>query len=81
MRWNEARNSLESWGQVPTRLEPVVGTILLKGLDQARAITAQPLDGAGQPLGTAIPAVSSPEGWTLPLGNAATPWLVVRVER
>ena len=75
------RNSLESWGQAPTRLEPVVGAILLKDLDQARAITAQPLDGAGQPLGATIPAVSSPEGWTLTLGNSATPWLIVRVER
>ena len=64
MRWNVERKSLEEWGQAPRDWNPSVGTIRLKNLDRATAVAAQPLDGAGQALGPALPATSSPSGWT-----------------
>lgn len=81
MRWNSQRNSLEDWGQAPTRLEPVVGIVRLKHLEDVRAISAQPLDGAGRPFGESIVLDSSPEGWVLPLGSSTTPWFAISVDR
>ena len=45
------------------------------------AITVQPLDGAGRPLGQLIGARQSSQGWTFRLGEPATTWFVVAVGR
>lgn len=62
-------------------MEPVTGTILLKGLERAKTVAAQPLDGAGNALGKPIFAKGTEEGWTVAIGAPVTPWYVIRVER
>ncbi|HPA20959.1 MAG TPA: hypothetical protein PLU30_24635 [Verrucomicrobiae bacterium] len=81
MRWDEKRKSLANWGEAPTRIEPVTGNVVLRALDGASAIQAQPLDGAGRPLGPPIPATRSTDGWSLPLGSPPATWYVVTVQR
>ena len=76
MKWNEKRTTLESWGTAPTRIEPITGKIMLRGIDAAE-LTAQPLDGAGRPLGKATKLARAADG-TLTLTPAeATVWYVI----
>ena len=81
MVWNDKRTSLEKWGTAPTRIEPVQGKIILTGLDQAGGVRAQPLDGAGQPLGQTIALTKAAEGWVLELGKVATTSFAITVDR
>jgi hypothetical protein len=81
MEWNEKRTSLTAWGTAPTLIEPVTGTVVLKGLDGASAVTAQPLDGAGKPLGPTLSAERGNNGWVLPLGKPPTVWYAITVVR
>jgi hypothetical protein len=79
MRWNDRRSNLSEWGGSPTLIEPVVGRITLRNLDRAKAVSAQPLDGSGQPMGDAIAAEKKKEGWEIPLGKPVTTWYEVTV--
>jgi hypothetical protein len=83
MQWNDKRTTLESWGKPPVRIEPITGTIALRGLDAATEVTATPLDGACRPL--AAPPVSaekSAEGaWSLKVGQSPTVWYIISVNR
>jgi hypothetical protein len=79
MRWNDRRSNLSEWGGSPTLIEPVVGRITLRKLDRAKSVSAQPLDGSGQHLGTAIRAEKGAEGWEIPLGKPVTTWYEVTV--
>lgn len=81
MVWNENRTTLETWGKAPARIEPVLGRALLIRLEPAQALTAQPLDGAGEPMGQPRALVRTADGWSLDLGNPATPWHVITVKR
>jgi hypothetical protein len=85
MRWEDERRQStgEQWGHAPVRLEPVTGTLSLRGLDSARAAILQPLDAAGQPVeGEARPFVRSGESFTIELtGSPATPWHLIEIER
>ena len=81
MTWSVNRKTLEKWGSPPSCIEPVAGAVLLRNLDQATAVTAGPLDGTGRPLGPAVKAVKSEEGWRLPLGETPTTWYLVSVTR
>jgi hypothetical protein len=81
MRWNDRRSNLSEWGGSPTLIEPVVGRITLRGLDRAKVVSAQPLDGSGQPMGEPIRAEKKAEGWNLPLGKTITTWYEVTVTR
>ena len=81
MVWNEKRTSLAQWGVAPTRIEPVQGKIILTGLDPAGGVRAQPLDGAGQPLGQVIALTRTAEGWVLELGTVATTSFAIAVDR
>ncbi len=80
MVWNAKRTSLEQWGTAPTRIEPVQGQITLTGLEQASEVRAQPLDGAGLPLGPSLALTRTAEGWVLTLGPVATTWFVIAVD-
>ena len=60
---------------------PVTGAVTLRGLAGAKSIEAQPLDAVGRPLGAAISAQKSGDGWSFPVGNPATTWYLVRVMR
>ena len=81
MEWNEKRTSLGNWGGEPSMIEPVRGRLVLSGLEGARRVEAQPLDGAGRPLGPPVAAAPEGEGWSLPLGNPPAPWFVLTVTR
>ena len=84
MRWtDDTRRSLgREWGQAPTRIEPVTGLVTLRGLEGATAITLQPLDGQGQPLGEPLAASRDGEAFTVTLGaEPATLWYLVNVTR
>lgn len=79
MRWNDRRSNLSEWGGSPTLIEPVMGRITLRSLDGAKTVSAQPLDGSGQPLGQPINAAKKAEGWDIPLGKPGTTWYQVTV--
>jgi len=81
MVWNEQRTSLEKWGDAPVRIEPVTGRIILTSLAPARDVVAQPMDGAGQPLGRPLPLKRTGNDWSLDLGQPATVWFVISVSR
>lgn len=81
MAWNEKRTSLTDWGKAPTRIEPVRGVVRLRKLGEAKAVTAQALDGAGRPLGAVQRAKREGQDWTLVLGEPVTAWLVLTVSR
>ncbi len=81
MRWNDRRSNLSEWGGSPTLIEPVVGRITLRSLDRAKNVSAQPLDGSGQPLGEPVHAEKTSEGWEITLGKPVTTWYEVTVTR
>jgi hypothetical protein len=81
MQWNPRRSNLSEWGGSPTLIEPVVGRVTLRNLDRVKSISAQPLDGSGQPTGEPIRAQKNAEGWNIPLGKIVTTWYEVTVAR
>jgi hypothetical protein len=81
MQWNPRRSNLSEWGGSPTLVEPVVGRITLRNLDRAKTVSAQPLDGSGQPIGEPIRAEKNADGWDIPLGKVVTTWYEVTVTR
>lgn len=81
MKWNEQRTTLESWGTGPTLIEPVRGTLTLRGLDRAGEVTAQALDGGGRPLGEPQRLQRTADGWRMVLGQPVTTWYVISVSR
>jgi hypothetical protein len=80
-RWNSAGTDLTAFGGPPTLIDPVRGTVTLRGLDRARSVRLQAIDGAGQPLGAPVEATSTGADWTLPLGSTPTTWYQVAVVR
>lgn len=81
MTWEASRKTLEQWGRAPVCIEPLRGSVGLRNLDGVRAVTAQPLDGAGQALGDAFPATKTDAGWEVPVGRTPTTWYVITVVR
>jgi hypothetical protein len=79
MRWNDRRSNLSEWGGSPTLIEPVVGRITLRGLQRVKAVSAQPLDGSGQPMGEPIFVENKTGGWEIPIGKAVTTWYELTV--
>lgn len=80
-KWNPERTRTLDQGGSPSLVEPVTGTIALRNLDGAIAVSAVALDGAGNAIGEPIPATKTPAGWMLPIGNPVTTWYVVSVKR
>jgi hypothetical protein len=80
-QWNQMRINLSDWGGSPTLIEPVVGKITLRNMAAAKAISAQPLDGSGQPVREAISAIKTSGGWMLPVGTPTTTWYLVTIQR
>jgi len=84
MRWiDDGRQSLGSrWGGAPTRIEPVLGTLTLRNLEGAKAISLRPLDGCGQPMDEVRQASRAAAAFVLELTDKpATTWYLVEVER
>jgi hypothetical protein len=75
--WNTNRTSLLQPGDAPTRIEPVLATLRLSGLEKARQVWAAPLDGAGR-VGTAKDqAVNIGSHWELRLHEPTVSYLVI----
>lgn len=79
MKFDEKRRTLLDWGTAPTVIEPVTGTVILRGLRRGAAVEAVPLDSAGAALDKPVAAAKTGDGWRIPVGRAATPWFLVRV--
>jgi hypothetical protein len=79
--WNTAGTDVTAWGASPTLVDPVKGTITLRKIQEARAVSLQALDGAGQPVGAPVPGVARGNDWTLPLGDTITTWYQITITR
>jgi hypothetical protein len=80
MIWNENRTSLSNWGSTPTVIEPVIGKVILRNLEPSQQIETIPLDGAGKALGHTVSAHVKGD-FILPIGEQATMWYLVRIQR
>jgi hypothetical protein len=82
-KWNDAHSGLGRGGQghSPTLIEPVAGTVTLRNVQGASAVSAAALDGSGKPIGNEIQAKKTADGWVLPIGDPVTTWYVVSVRR
>ncbi len=80
MKWNADHTRLASQGGPPTLIEPVTGSLTLRGLTAAREVFVSPLDGAGRPIRQTT-AYRTGIGWNFPVGDPATTWYVISVRR
>ncbi len=81
MEWNEEKTSLISWGDGPTRIEPVSGTVTVRGLRGAEAVEVVPLKVDGEEMKDSFRAVKDEDGWSVRLEDAVAPWYLLRVIR
>lgn len=81
MLWNSSHTELVQWGGSPTLIEPVTGAIALRDLGGVRALWAQPLNGAGQPLSKPLRAKKDEGQWKIAVGKPTTTWYVITVLR
>jgi hypothetical protein len=81
LKWNEAHTRTSSQGESPSLIEPVTGTVVLRGIAKAATVSASALDGAGRAIGEPIRAQKTAAGWALPLGSPVTTWYVISVNR
>jgi hypothetical protein len=72
---------LHSLGESPTLVEPVTGSLTLKGLEGARSVKIQAIDGAGQSLGAPVEVRREQGTWKIRLGTITTTWYEITVER
>jgi hypothetical protein len=82
-KWNEAHSGLGRGGQghSPTLIEPVTGTVTLRGIEGAKSVSAAALDGSGKPIGDPIAGKKTAAGWEIAVGDPVTTWYVVTVGR
>ena len=81
MKWNDKRTSLVDWGSEPSLIEPVRGRVTLRNLEPAKNIEVIALNGAGKALEGAVDFEKGPGGWRIRIGEPATTWYLIRVER
>jgi hypothetical protein len=79
--WNTAGTDVTAWGGSPTLVEQVKGTITLRKIERARAVSLQAIDGAGQPLGAPVRATASSGDWKISIGDTTTTWYLITVVR
>jgi hypothetical protein len=81
MSWNAEKSLPANWGGPPTVIEPVTGTITLRGLAGAKGVSVRALDGSGHPLGDLIIAKRTGSDWEFAIGRIVTPWYELTVGR
>jgi len=81
MVWNEKRTTLSNWGSAPTVIEPVKGQVILRNLESSQKIELVPLDGASKALGYITTAHSANGEVKLSIGDQATTWYLIRIQR
>jgi hypothetical protein len=82
-KWNDAHTGFGrgGWGQSPTLIEPVRGTVTLRGVEGGKSVSAVALDGAGKAIGAPIAGTKTKEGWAIAIGEPVTTWYVISVKR
>jgi hypothetical protein len=81
LKWNDAHTRVANQGESPSLIEPVSGTVMLRGLEGAKTVTASALDGSGHAIGEPLAAKRSAEGWALAIGDPVTTWYTISVKR
>ncbi len=81
IEWDEKRQTLPQWGTYPPTIEPVTGTVLLRGLGDAKNIEVQPLSMEGRVLEPKVTAARKGDEWRIPVGEPTTLWYLVKVAR
>jgi hypothetical protein len=81
LKWDDNHTRTANQGESPSLIEPVSGTVVLRTIRSAKAVTASALDGAGHPIGEPLSARKTAAGWTLPIGSPVTTWYVVSIQR
>lgn len=81
MQWGEKRQTLAEWGSYPPAIEPVTGTILLRGLKGVESLDVQALTAEGRVMGGKIEARRVGDEWRIPVGQPTTVWYLVQVIR
>ena len=81
LKWNDAHTRTSNQGESPSLIEPVSGTVVLRGLEKAATVSAVALDGAGRAVGEPLQARKTADGWALPIGSPVTTWYVISVNR
>lgn len=80
-RWNSAGTDVTNWGESPTLIDPVRGTLILKHLEGVHAVQLQAIDGAGQPIGPPVASTRIGGVWKIPLGQTSTTWYELTIGR
>lgn len=81
IKWDPTSSRVAGQGESPSLIEPVSGTVVLRNLQGATAVSVTPLDGAGKPFGAALPGKKTADGWVVAIGDPVTTWYVVEVKR
>ncbi len=79
--WKEDRKTVAQWGHGPVVIEPVSGELTLRNIRRARALTYTALTAEGRPLQTLKGQSEDGRNWTLTLGDPATTWYLIRIQR
>lgn len=78
---DDSRTTPAEWGHAPVRIEPIEGTVVLRGLGDSHNVTVYPLDGNGQP-GAGIRLNQNVEGFSFTLnGSMPTTWYYIKIQR
>jgi hypothetical protein len=86
MTWNENRTSLSDWGAAPMVIEPVKGKVTLRNLKPSELVAKPrieilPLTGEGKAAAEPVIAQSSAAGFTFAIGEPATTWYLITIQR
>ncbi len=80
--FKEDGQTVANWGRGPALIEPVVGRVTIRGLtDRAKSLRIIPLSPTGKPLGATVAPQRDGSSWLIPIGEPATIWMLIEVER
>ena len=75
----EDGKTLAEWGRGPVLIEPVTGTVTLRGLGRIHALRARPLTAEGRFMDALVEGINAADGWRLPLGQPSTTWWQIEI--
>jgi hypothetical protein len=81
MTWNENRTSLSDWGAAPMVIEPVKAKVTLRNMEASKRVEILPLTGEGKAAAEPVIAQSSAAGFTFAIGEPATTWYLITIQR
>jgi hypothetical protein len=62
-------------------IESVKGTVTLRNLNPFKHIEVVPLTSGAKPLANPLSIQTATDGGLVPIGEPATPWYLIRIER